>query len=210
MLGYHDRYPPKAMIRALLIFTFTVLAGCESRSGPASVASQKLEIETRSITEPPSELLESVAKLYNTESQGWPQFVGTLDPAAHPVFSYALDDLISRGDLPERHEKIARNALLRNTPRPIDRSIVLELLEISGYADVMCETGEYEIRVSTLEYLESHLESPLVRDALNRIVRKYECKLPDDEHGLLSTAMEIRVPEYATQLLKQPERNDGG
>jgi len=195
------------MPRTLLILVFALLAGCEAPQVANPPPSQR---EPQSLLKPPKAILESVARLYDIKSDDWSQHVALLEPSEHPVFAFALNDLISQNVLSERHVRIARDALARNVPPKLDSSQVLKLLETSAYADVMCEFGEYPIRVSTLEYIQSGIESPSIQRELNAVLKGYTCKLSDDESNLLITAMEIRVPEYARQLLRGSDHDKGG
>lgn len=97
----------------------------------------------------------------------------------------------------------------------IDGRRVVELLELAAYADVTCHSIEYPLRVSTLEFVRLHADREDVRRSLEWTRDSYRCKIdgddgvrdpstwrPDDE--LLAQSMEIRMSEYARELLHEP------
>ena len=97
----------------------------------------------------------------------------------------------------------------------IDGQRTVTLLEIACYADVMCHTIEYPLRVATHDYIRDNLANPDVRKSLDWIASSYHSDLParspgDEEgvfDGVLIKSMEARMTEYANQLLKP---NDTG
>ena len=96
----------------------------------------------------------------------------------------------------------------------IDGQRTIALLEIACYADVVCHTIEYPLRVATHDYIRDNLERPGVRKSLNWIVSSYDSGLParypgdenGDFDGVLIESMKIRMTEYAKQLLKPSDR----
>ena len=92
---------------------------------------------------------------------------------------------------------------------PLDGQRAIELLEIACYADAMCHTIEYPLRVATLDYIEANLEKADVAAAVQWISHSYISHLPlnapNDEagqfHGLLVESMNLRMVDYAEELL---------
>jgi hypothetical protein len=98
---------------------------------------------------------------------------------------------------------------LDNSKSTLDGQRTIRLLEIACYADVMCHSIEYPLRVATLDYVESNLATEGVRDALNWIRESYKSDLPLDAPGddtgqfrrMLVDSMRIRMVDYAKELL---------
>ena len=91
----------------------------------------------------------------------------------------------------------------------LDGQQVIKLLEIACYADVQCHAVEYPLRVATLDYVRDNLDSPDVRSAVRWIASSYDSQLPMDApgdteghlKGMLVRAMNVRMTQYAIQLL---------
>lgn len=98
---------------------------------------------------------------------------------------------------------------LDNSKTTLDGQKTIRLLEIACYADVMCHSIEYPLRVATLDYVESNLTTESVRDALIWIRESYKSDLPLDApgddtgqfRGILVESMRIRMVHYAKKLL---------
>ena len=83
------------------------------------------------------------------------------------------------------------------------------MLEIACYADVQCHAVEFPLRVATLDYVRDNLDSPDVRSAVRWIASSYDSQLPMDApgdteghlKGMLVRAMNVRMTQYAIQLL---------
>lgn len=82
---------------------------------------------------------------------------------------------------------------LDNSKTTLDGQQTMRLLEIACYADVMCHSIEYPLRVATLDYVESNLTTQSVRDALKWIRESYKSDLP---LGLIP----CRQPSYKMSL----------
>jgi hypothetical protein len=93
--------------------------------------------------------------------------------------------------------------------KPLDGQRAIELLEIACYADLMCHTIEYPLRVATLDYIKANTRTADVLDALKWISLSYESDLPLDSpndesgqmRGILVESMKIRMGDYAEELL---------
>lgn len=98
---------------------------------------------------------------------------------------------------------------LDNSKTALDGQQTIRLLEIACYADVICHSIEYPLRVATLDYVESNLTTEGVRDALKWIRESYKSNLPLDApgddtgqfRGWLVESMRIRMVDYAKELL---------
>lgn len=96
-----------------------------------------------------------------------------------------------------------------NDPITIDGQQTIRLLEIACYADIMCHSIEYPLRVATLDYVESNVNTEGVRDALKWICESYKSDLPLDApgddtgqfRGMLVESMRHRLVDYARELL---------
>jgi hypothetical protein len=96
-----------------------------------------------------------------------------------------------------------------NSKIALDGQQTIRLLEIACYADVMCHSIEYPLRVATLDYVESNLTTEGVRDALKWIRESYKSDLPLDApgddtgqfRGMLVESMQIRMVDYVKELL---------
>ena len=118
-----------------------------------------------------------------------------------------LDDMDSNytGNVTEWRNQWTNDAKLL----PIDGQKTIEFLEIAGYADVICHRIEYPLRIATLDYIRSHLETLGVRESLEWIRTSYTCGLPmevpgdtsGDFTGALVQSMKTRLTEYANDLL---------
>lgn len=104
-----------------------------------------------------------------------------------------------------------------NSSIPIDGQRALRLLEIAGYADVVCHPIEYPLRVATLDYIKANIDSSGVRDSLKWILTSNKCGLPLEEpgdktgdfKGVRVEAMKIRLTEYVNELLQSYEPVSG-
>ncbi len=100
-----------------------------------------------------------------------------------------------------------------NSAIPIDGQRVLYLLEVACYADNVCHRIEYPLRVATLDYVKENLTSSGVTDALQWIRSSYKSGLPQevpgdekgDFSGMIVDAMNVRLVEYANEVLRSSE-----
>jgi hypothetical protein len=119
-----------------------------------------------------------------------------------------LDELASeyRGDNQQWGIEWTRSA----SSTPIDGQRTIRLLELACYADLMCHPVEYRLRVATHDYVRQNVNIPRVRDSLEWIRSSYKSRLPLDApgdnssllKGLLVESMNIRMTEYANELLQ--------
>ena len=61
-----------------------------------------------------------------------------------------------------------------------DGQRTIELLEIACYADVMCHSVEYPLRIATHDTIQDNLNNPDVRAALEWVRTSYQSGLPQD------------------------------
>ncbi len=99
---------------------------------------------------------------------------------------------------------------LDNSSIPIDGQRTVRLLEIACYADIVCHSVEYPLRVATHEYIKENLYTSDVRYALRWIRTSYKSSLPlegpgdesGDFNGMVIQAMNTRLREFANELLQ--------
>ncbi|HCS53515.1 hypothetical protein [Rubinisphaera sp.] len=122
-----------------------------------------------------------------------------------------LDELASNytGDLEQWREGWIQS----NFTTTLDGQSTIRLLEIACYADVMCHTIEYPLRVVTHDFIRERMDMPEVRSSLEWIRSSYHSGLPlkepgdttGDFDGMLVESMNFRMREYANQLLKSSD-----
>ena len=122
-----------------------------------------------------------------------------------------LDELASNytGDL----ELWRDECIQSNSMTTLDGQSTIRLLEIACYADVMCHTIEYPLRVVTHDFIREHMDMPEVRSSLEWIGSSYNSGLPfkepgdttGDFDGMLVESMNSRMREYANKLLKSSD-----
>jgi hypothetical protein len=121
-------------------------------------------------------------------------------------------------DYPSENEQFRRRWAEDAAAFPTDGQRVIELLEIACYADVMCHRIEYPLRVATLDHVRANIRGEKVADALRWIRTSYDSKLPLDTpgddtgqtHGILVQGMQIRMREYADELLGSEASTETG
>ena len=196
---------------------FLLLAGCQhdELDSHATPPQKSSEVATRYIvlTIPPEPLLDKMALLYSPADPAWSELVDEFVENGHPILPYVIDQL-------QEDEKISRAAakqigdrVNRSPAVPVDAQRIISLMEVACYADVMCHRVEYPLRVATLGYIKSNLDSPATQNALACIRESYHSGLPLDApgdetgefRGLLVKAMRARLIMYVNQLKEEKE-----
>lgn len=198
-----------------------LLAGCDpdeptSHNAPAKQSSN-VEKKFIVLTAPPEPLLDKMFLLYSPDNAEWPQLVDEFIENGHPILPYLIHKLQKHKKLsPESAEQILKR-IDQSPAVTIDAQRILTLMETACYADVMCHKMEYPVRIATLDYVKSNIDSQGTREALRWIRTSYQSGLPLDEpgdetgqfRGLLVKSMQGRLVSYANQLLSSTDPQQG-
>lgn len=203
------------MKRFFAITGFLLLTGCQPAEPTAHLPSTQYTSPRVDKTQyvvlavPPELMLDKMLSLYSPDKPEWPQLVDEIVKSHHPILRHAIrqlaeDKKVSLETARQLNERIDSSVIV-----PVDGQRVLSLMETACYADVMCHGVERPLRVATLDYVKANVDSQVVKDTLNWIRSSYRSGLPLDSpgdetgdfHGALVESMQIRLIEYATELL---------
>ena len=189
-----------------------LLAGCQTDEldSHTTPTQQSSEVAQKYIvlTVPPEPLLDKMALLYSPDDAMWPEIVDEFVENGHPILPYVIRELQEDEKISPESANLILDRVNESPTVPVDAQRIISLMETACYADVMCHRVEYPLRVATLNYVKSYLDSPDTQSALAWIRNSYQSGLPLDApgdetgelRGLLVKGMRGRLVAYANQL----------
>ncbi|QDT43640.1 hypothetical protein Pan241w_37420 [Gimesia alba] len=169
------------------------------------------------LTVPPEPLLDKMAQLYSPDDAEWSMLVNEFVENGHPILPYVIRQLQEDNKLSPDLGKQITERIAQSPAVTVDAQRIISLMEIACYADIMCHRIEYPLRVATLDYVKSNIDSQGTKDALHWIRDSYRSGLPLDSpgdetgdfRGLLVKSMQGRLNAYANQLLGSIDSQSG-
>lgn len=200
-----------------LIAGLLFLAGCQPDEPTSHTAPLKQSIPIGEniivLSVPPEPLLNKMSLLYSPDNAEWPKLVNEFVNNGHPILPHVIRELLEDEKISPDLAKQITDHIDCSPAVTVDAQRILSLMETACYADLTCHRIEYPLRVSTLDYVKSNIDSPGTRDALHWIRGSYRSGLPLDSpgdfRGLLVKSMQGRLITYANQLLgsTEPQQN---